>query len=529
MAQDVSGTSLKTTALAASRRIAYRFLVDWGDVGFGSEGSWTDESAYVQRANGSHEAVNPLKSVAPIGRGVSDRISVTCHNPECSGEHSGLRFSPSNTNGPLYAQIGGGGIYMKRAIFEMGIYNGATPERLRQVTGYIVDAQEDFESRTITFTIRDRAADAALTQVSTNFTDVPAQTTAKDYLEHLCTLFERDAVEAGDQQFDLGFVVTPYQWSDDETIWDEMGIVAEAQMGRIWFDKDGDLHFDDAAHFVKPHSDSWDDPTTSQATFTVASFASLQPQIRYDLIFNHIVVEYQPRYLAQQQVVYSAGDIIVVRPTATYADGYVEVAAEFRYPVHTVTTPVADTDYVAVTAGGTDITSDISIAKTDYAARSDLQITNDNADYTAYLTKLELRGYPLLTEESSKYECEDDTSIGDYGRRTLQIRSNPYIQTHRHAQAAAEFALARFKDPVQRVRLTGVPARPWLEIGDRVTVTETLTDIDEDYFIESINWTFDGRTYKMNLSLVRAADMFAYSDYFILGTSDYGENARLFW
>lgn len=527
MGQDTSGTSLTTTAAAASRRIAYRFLVNWADDSTDfSDGTWTDESAYVLQADGTHEAINPLKSIAPIGRGVSDRVTVVCQNPEESGGNSGLRFSPSNSNGSLYSYIGDGGIYMKRAIFEMGIYSGATPQRLRQITGYIVDADEDFENRTMTFTIRDRAADAALTRASTAlYTEYAADA----YLAALAALFGRDVVASGDQQFDLGIVVTPYQWLDEETIWDEMGIVAEAQMGRIWFDKDGDLHFDDGAHFVKPSSNSYDDPTTSQATLTTASFADLRPQVRYDLIFNHVVVNYQPRYVAQEQVVYSSGDIVEVRPTATYTSGYLTMTAKFRYPVYTITTPVADTDYVAVTAGGTDITSDISISKTDYAAHSELQITNNNAAYTAYLTKLEMRGYPLVTEEPSAYEDEDSTSIAAYGRRTLHIRSNPYIQTVRHAQAVAEFALARFKDPIRRVRLGGIPARPWLEVGDRVTVTETLTDIDEDYFIENMHWRFDGRRYTMDLDMVRAADMFPYTGYFIVGTSSYGTTARLFW
>jgi hypothetical protein len=526
MGQDISATALETTAAAASRRVRVRLRVDWADAGFGSEGSWTDESAYVKTAAGNHEAVSAARSVAPVGRGVSDRVTVVCRNPECAAPDSGLRFSPSNTNGTLYAYIADGGVYMKRATFEIGFYDGATPEYLRQITGYIVDAQEDFERRTVTFTIRDRAADAALTQASTA---LYTEYTAKQYMQALAALLERDAVDVGDQQFDLGIAVTPYQWADDESLWDEMGIVAEAQMGRIWFDKDGDLHFDDASHFIKPSSDSFDDPTTSQATFTVASFSNLAPQVRYDLIYNHVLVEYQPRYVAQQQTIFSAGDILPVRPTATYSSGHLDFKAEFRYPVWSVTTPAADTDYVAVTAGGTDITSDISISKTDYASHSDLEITNNNADYTAYLTKLALRGYPLLTEATAKYETSDATSISAYGKRTMAIRSNPYVQTYRHAQAIGDFALARYKDPQRRVRLSGVPARPWLEVGDRVTVTETLTDIDEDYFIEAMGWTFDGKRYAMNLDLVRAGDMFPYSTYFILGTSAYGTTARLFW
>lgn len=523
MAVSTSGTNIVANAALAARHIAYEFLVNWADDAAGfSGGTWTDESGYVVRANGVHEAVNPLRSIAPLGRGVADRVTVVCRNPEAAAPDSGLRFSPSNTSGPLYGYIGGGGMYMKRAQFSVGFFDGATPECIEQITGYIVDVQEDFENRTITFIIRDRAADAALTQVSTALYN---DTTAKDYLEVLASLFERDAVGSGDQEFDLGFVVTPYQWADGESIWDEMGIVAEAQGGRIWFDKSGDLHFDDAAHWIKPNSTSVDDPLTSQATLTVASFANLQPKVGYESIYNHVVVEYQPRYVGGLQTVYSSSEIIPVLPSSAYTSGHYDFRAEFRYPVQEITA----NDVVAVTAGGTDISSDLSISRTDYASHSDIEITNSNSDYAAYLTQFDLVGYPVLTEASSQYECEDATSIAAYGKRTLMIRGNPYIQTYRHAQAVAEFLLARFKNPVQRVELAGIPARPWLEVGDRVTVTEALTEIDEDYFLERIDWSFDGKKYTMGLGMVRAAAMFPESGYFIVGTSAYGTNARLFW
>jgi len=121
----------------------------------------------------------------------------------------------------------------------------------------------------------------------------------------------------------------------------------------------------------------------------------------------------------------------------------------------------------------------VSIHQT-YAASAELYLTNNNSNYPCYFTQLQLRGSPLLTQEPVKYEAEDATSIADYGRRTWTIRNNPYVQTYRHAEMIGDFLLARFKDPVQNIDLRGVPARPWLEVGDRVTVTETLTDISED-------------------------------------------------
>ena len=538
MAQDTSGTSLTTTATATGRVPCFRFLVDWDDDGFDSVSTWTDESAHVISIRGEHQATDWQRSVATIGRGVADVVYVTCHNSEESGDYSGLRFSPSNSNSSIYYQsgstteygIGEGYGMMKRAIVETGYYSGATAERLRQITGYITNITEYFGRREVLFEIRDRAADAAFTRASTAlYTDTMAQT----YLEDLCTLFDRDAVAAADQQFEEGLVVIPYAWLDDETLWDEMHIVAESQMGRLWFDKDGVLHFDDGSHWIRANANSWDDPNTSQATFTTASFRDLSPVYDPGSIFNHVICEYQPRYIGTEQVVYSDSEATRVRPLVSTGSNVETINAEFRYPVYSIITPEEDTDYEAVSAGALDLTSDVSLSVTNYAGTADIELTNSHSYYTAYMTKLQIRGHPVLTEQSMKYEAEDAASIAKFGRRTFPIRQNPYVQGYRHAQMIGDFLLARFKEPIRRITLRGIPARPWLEVGDRITVTETLTDIDEDYFIVTINWTWsaDGG-YVQSIDAIRCSDLFEYTNWFIIGTSVYGvgpNQGRLFW
>ena len=228
------------------------------------------------------------------------------------------------------------------------------------------------------------------------------------------------------------------------------------------------------------------------------------------------------------QTIFTASDIVIVAPGAVNHVYH----AKFDYPATSVTTPVISTDYIAVTPGGVALAPTVSINAT-YAASAELYLTNNDADYPCYFTQLQMRGSPLLTQEPVKYEAEDATSIDLYSRRTWTIRNNPYIQTYRHAQMVADFLLARFKDPVQTIELRGIPARPWLECGDRVTVTEALTDISEDYWIGKISWRWNPKgTYTQDLSLMRIADMFALEDYFIIGTSKLGTGAdhgHLFW
>ena len=520
MAQDTSGTSLTTNAMASSRTPSVRFLVDWADTGFANVASWTDESDYVIAVRGELQSLDYGKSISAIGAGVSNAVYVTCRNPEVTSGGSGLRFSASNASGPLYTYIGGGKVHMTRACVQIGL----SGEYLRQITGYIVDAPEDYANRQVVFEIRDRAVEFALArQASDLYTD----TTAKAYLQYLCGILDKDVIAVTDQEFDDGLIEIEYAYLDNERVWEEMGLLAEAQAGRIWFDKDGDLHFDDGAHFVKPNVNSWDDPTTSQAALDTADFLACNPRYPANAVYNHIQVEYQPRYVAIEQNIYTASETNIIA-----ASGTRDIVCEFTYPVNSVTTPEADTDYVAVTSGGTDITTDITITLTSDANQATLTIANANASFAAYLVKLELRGQPLLSEQSSRYETEDATSIAQYGRRTLPIR-NPYVQSYRHAEMVGDLLLARYKDPVQNITLRGVRGLPWLEPGDRITVTETLTGIDEDYFIGKINWSFAAdQGYTMNLELMRAADLYPHTDYFVIGTSHYGTGTgrgRLFW
>ncbi|HFD38532.1 MAG TPA: hypothetical protein ENJ31_01595 [Anaerolineae bacterium] len=510
MAQDISGTSLLSNAQATSARVCFRGRFDWGDAGFGSLASWSDESAYIRSASGEMRAAR--KGLSALGA-VSAVARVALFNPEETAPNSGLRFSPSNANGSLYSQIGQGKIHMKRAILEAGFYAGATPEYARQITGYIVDVIEQSENQAISFEIRDRAAVAALSRASTGlYEGVDART----YLTALAALLDRDPPGSGERDFDLGIALEPFAWLDDEEIWREMNQIAEAHGGRIWWDRAGVLRFEDLSHWVRPHADSWQDPTTSQFTFTVSDFESCNPRYNPDDVINHVIVEAVPRYISILQVIYSASETYIVPP-----GGSIEVEAVHRWPVRNVAAPVAGTDYVAVTAGGETITSDLSVSVSSLAGRSTITLSNANADYAAHLYTLQLRGFPLLSSEPITVEVEDSASITQYGRRTKRIR-NPYIQERRHAEALADFMLARFRNPPLTISLAGVPGVPWLEPGDRVTVQEADLGISDDFFITAIKWEFADGGLEQSLDLVRCADLYPYSDYFIIGTSKFG-------
>jgi len=524
MAQDISGTSLLSNSQAATATPCFRARFDWDEAGFGSLGSWTNETTRVQRMSGEMRAVGWKRSIGALGGGVANSCTVVLDNEECTSPYSGFRFSPTNANGPLYSKIGGGKLRMMRAYIEMGYEQAGSPQYVPVMAGYIVEPEENYRARTVQFSIRDRAAAAILSRDSTVLYE---NVSARSYIETLAALLDRDPPGPGERDIDLGTVLHPFAWLDDEPIWDEMRDLALANGGRVWYDNAGKLHFETLGHLVRPQTNSWEDPTVSQYTFTTNRFQECNPRYDPEDVINHVIVEAVPLYVSTLQLVYSAGEVYVVPPADSLT-----VEARHRWPVRSVVTPVEGTDFVALTAGGTDISGDVTVSPSTKAARSTLTISNRNSSYTAYMYVLQLRGYPLLAEQAVRVEVEDATSIAQHGRRTERIRSS-YIRSRAQAEAIARFRLARYKDPPLTLTLAGAPAAPWLEAGDRVTVVESLTGISDDFFIAVIRWEYDGGI-EQTLDLVRAGDLYPYTDYFQMGTTKFGGSGtsgsgRLLW
>lgn len=521
MAQDISGTGLAAAAAAAVREPVCLVYFDWGDDGFAAgPGGWTDESAYLVSASGESRQTGYGKSLAGIGTGVADSATVVLRNPEAAAPDSGFRFSPSNADGPLYGQIGGGAIRMTRAQVRVGF--GA--ETVPVLTGYVVDLGERYGQRQVEIEIRDRAAAMVRGRYATG---IQENVLASEYLATLAALVDRDPPGLAYRSFDSGLCLMPFAWLEDEDLWREMGMVAEAQGGRIWWDHAGVLRFEDGSHFVRPRADAWRSPLTSQYTFTVADFAECNPRYNPADVVNHVIVEYWPRTISVLQVVYSAVETYIVP-----AGGSLTVRATHQYPASAIVTPVAGVDYLAGTAGGTDLTAEVTVAASTSAKWTDLEIANGNGDYAAYIYALQVRGYPLLSSQPISVEVEDAASIAAHGRCTQRF-ANPYVASYRHALSLAQMVLARFKAPPLTISLDGVPGVPYLEPGDRVTVTEARTGVDDDFFIGEIGWRWD-HGFTQRLELVRAADMYPYGDYFLVGTSEYGnapdpQAGRLFW
>jgi hypothetical protein len=526
MAQDITGTNLATNAAADVRTPVAAIYFDWWNTGFDAlPGSWQDQAGYLVSMRGKSRLVGYGKSLAGIGTGTADEATLTLRNPTLSTPYSGLRFSPSNAGGNLYTEIGEGKVRMKRAAVKIGFHDATNgDETVYVLVGYVTNLTEDYAGRQVRFELRDRAAAAVASRYATT---LQSNVMPKAYVETIAALIDRDPPGSAWRVIDNGLCLLPYAWLDDEEVWKEMGMVAESQGGQIWYDHGGVLRFQDGSHFIRPRTNNWQNPLVSQLTFTVDDFAACNPTYNPEEVINHVIVEYYPKYLGVFQVVYTASETFIVPP-----GGSITIRAEHRYPVSAIAELERETDYMAGTAGGTDLTGDVDVDESTTAMYTELTITNNNAGYDAYIYMLQIRGYPLVSEQAITYEVENQASIDQYGRMTAQF-GNPYVMSYRQAQALGDLVLARFKAPPLTIALEGVPGIPWLEPGDRVTVTEAKTGINAQFFVGEIDWKWD-RGFTQTLRLIKAAAMYPYTNYFILGTSTYGNggggnDGRLFW
>lgn len=516
MAANVSSI-LKTAALETSRDISWHLLVDWNDDGFASQATWTDESANIITVEGSMESVNWRSSLTAVGDSVVNSVTVSLHNA-LSGANR--RYWLANPNGTLFSSIGNGAIKFKRATLKVGFYRGGVTYYCPMLTGYITNAREMRYGKVVEFTIQDRAIDAGLTTVSTDlYTSVFPYT----YVANLINCLSRDKLAWlsqggwGAAYVDAGFFPLLYAWADEDNLWTELCQMAASQMGRVYFDRAGDFHFEDASHWVRPRSQNRLNPLISQATISADDYNDCQPLYDIENHYSRIVVNYTSRYPGPEQVIYSTPDVWMVPPGSSNT-----FYATFRHPVMDVVTPVVNTDYSVVTAGGIDLSASVTVTFTFSATEAKIAVVNGSATYAAIVTGMTIRGTPSLPRQQAKYET---TAAGAVHETTWTI-TNPYIQHHRHAQAIGDFALARTDGHVSALQLTGVRGMPWLEVGDRITVTgDNLDPLHTDYFLVRIHFT-GPIPFQMTLEAIRVDDLYQIAgvpitDFFFCGDGTY--------
>lgn len=291
--------------------------------------------------------------------------------------------------------------------------------------------------------------------------------------------------------------------------------------------------------------------TASLATFTDSDLTRDDPitvPTTLERVFNEITTVVFPRKVGAAAVVLVKFDVEL----QVGAGETVTLWADFRDPDNEgeyiggkdPISPTTPTDYTANDTsggGGVDISASIGIVATLLGSRAKLVITNNHATATAYVRGpgsddgMQVRGKPLTRYQPLESRAYNDTGIGK--RPLSSPLEMPYQGDRNIGQGIADFLANTYgtvANTPTRVRVfteddallqTALP----LDIGDRVTVSESVTGVDAaEVFINGVEMVIPKKNLVQIWFNVAPGDT---SDVFILDDAVAGvlDTSRIGW
>ena len=515
MAQSTAGTNIVNNANSANRQIAIELRIAWGRDANDWPTNWatqsTDETARL--LNVSWDRRLEIDSAQGRSAGPLAQMRLALDNRD-------QRFSPYNEAGSLHANLNGQAytagnimvrfpkLWMTPIRLRMGFVDAnAGAQMLTVFTGAIDEVQEGYgiDGAQVTLTCLDRGAALLSKNASTS---IKTATLASEWIRFLVSTLGN--VPTG-QTLDRAFFTLPYAWLDDEPLWNEVQQVAQADSGFAYFDELGVFYYRNAAWWATAaHS------LTSQATISTR-FQTFSPEYSYRNVATGVRVEYQPREPGGEQVIWRSDKTIVVPPNGE------TIEARFQYPAFFVLTPAKPGDWLPISSGGLDLSDKVQLDIVDFAAqRATLQFTS-TANQTAFIPKMQLRGPALVGGPQEQIDKDASAALVPENRKT--ISGNVYIQTRAQADMVASIAAQRMAYPRLTHQFRGVPALPWLQLGDRITidVPEPMT-ADRYGIVTALAFSWQPKAgFLMDIDAVDVGGLFEYDDYHVLGTDDYGQ------
>ncbi len=182
-------------------------------------------------------------------------------------------------------------------------------------------------------------------------------------------------------------------------------------------------------------------------------------------------------------------------PNGEYAAAWLE--ARFSSPALSVNTPVAQVDYNAHLGPRVDWainkSSSVPVTLAEVGAEHALVKIVNNVGVPVWITKLQITGQVLDTEEPASVRAMDAGSITAYGRVETKLEGKFYPSLM-VAQDFVDYVKDEFHEPVAEVTVSLINGTDALttqilarEISDRVKLVSTLLGLNEDYFVEKIN------------------------------------------
>ena len=506
---------------AYGRDVRAKVEIDWN-----GDNTYTDESGYTLNLSGNHRLAPPEESILST-QGKIARCLITLRNND-------NRFSPLGGVG-ISGDISAGQYMHRGARVSISVDGGSTYERV--FTGVMRNLSQrtihpnndpvvilDCRGREEEY-INDRQSSSQASFASAYDSGKTESGYISDFLD--------SGISSGDIALDAGMFNIPFGWMDDDSPIETMWQLASAAGGRFYFDRGGTARYERLDHWLySPHD-------TSQRTFTrgTAEYGYSSLSLAFDTreLTKNVTVEFTARHIDALTTVWEPDEPITIPP------GEIVVAGGlFSAPVYTAPT----WSYTATTYGGEDITSDVTIGPVagpqaprdgvfTYAQRKRSYVYNGHATETAILKQVTLTARPVTNDYTGAITVSSDDSFWT-GRTELsrRVRGNRFLQTEAQASTLSGFLVDRLDNPRITFNLQGCPGDPSLDLGDRITVSDSISiSSDKEAFVTGITWRFSGE-FSQDVEAIDATNYYAYgtADYFIIGTDTLADPSdRLFY
>jgi hypothetical protein len=320
---------------------------------------------------------------------------------------------------------------------------------------------------------------------------------------------------SGSRDLDIGATIIRHWWEDGTAAYEALQkvLASEGSPAVAYVDPaTGNFMFRDRHHRLTRAAS-----TTSQATWRGSGAEPvMSPPFVYEHgyrdIVNDIAFEVDERNADGVLTnVWETDDVITVAASSSVIR-HVQASDPFKGAV----APVADTDFTVLSGS----VSSVTLSRT--SGQSTIITVNAGAS-GATIGGLRLRAFSAPVVRTYKITASDAASIADHGSAALPSGLEPVWAGRHDAQALADlYVLQRAQRvPIVRTRMTGgndtrIVQCLTRKISDRVTLVETESGLNDDFFVERIELGTDGVELTVDFGLEKVPTQPAV---FILGTS----------
>lgn len=289
-----------------------------------------------------------------------------------------------------------------------------------------------------------------------------------------------------------------------------MDLMTAEMGGRFFVNRDGKFVF---------HNRHRDLLVDIVDTFTDAEYDGIQPITGE--VYNEVTVNFLPREVGGAGSVLFAyeGVPFAVQPGKTR-----KIRGRYRDPNNEdasiggmdVINPVANTDYIAnsqADGNGINRTNTLNLSFEIGGTSTDITIANPSTEIV-YVTKLQVRGTPLITYKSQQVTTADAESIHRYGRSALPPIDGRFISDEEIAESYADQLLNNYSLPSTRYLFADFEigsidgARDGLaervlgcEIGTGLTIINAVTGHNLEYVVISERHMVSGQRHRVTIGL----------------------------